>query len=158
VTLWGHRPEWQVKVAEPKIDKVVKADGRVVKQPDASLKPGRELMIEHAEDGFQATIVRTILRDGLIADETRFVSTYKPSRNVYLVGGTGPTTAASTDDKPATPAPPAAGNGFLTPVPSPSLPTATPRPSGTTAPRPSGTITPRASTTATPARTPTPRR
>ena len=160
VTLWGHRPEWQVKVAEPKIDKVVKADTRVVKQPDESLKPGREIKIENAEDGFQATIVRTILREGLIADETRFVSTYQPSRNVYLVGGSG--TASRADDRPATPAPAPSDRGFITPVPSPALPTATPRPTGTTTPRASTTGTPRAGATATARatapRTPTPRR
>jgi vancomycin resistance protein YoaR len=162
VTLWGHRPQWQVKASEPKIENEVKADTRTVKQPDPTLKPGREIMIEHAEDGFQATIVRTLTRDGSILDETRFVSTYKPSRNVYLVGGTGATTVSGSEDRPSTPAPAAPGSGFMTPVPSPSLPTATPRTTGT--PRATGTITPRPTgstmprPTTTPARTPTPRR
>jgi vancomycin resistance protein YoaR len=164
VTLWGHRPAWQVKVTEPKVEKVVKADTRPVRQPDATLKPGREIMIEHAEDGFQSTIVRTILRDGLIADETRFVSTYRPSRNVYLFGGAATAPPARSDDRPATPAPAPTGSGFITPVPSPSLPTATPRPTNSTTPRATGTTTPRAGGTTTPrtseaaALTPTPRR
>jgi vancomycin resistance protein YoaR len=179
VSLWGQRPAWQVKVSEPKIERVVKADTRPVRQPDSTLRPGQTVMIEHAEDGFQSTIVRTILRDGKIVDETRFVSTYRPSRNVYAYGGPAAATAATpepSDDRPATPEPPPNGATFITPVPSPEIatptrvppptprptarPTATPRPATTTpTPRPSSTApsatTPRtASPAASPSRTP----
>jgi vancomycin resistance protein YoaR len=156
VSLWGHRPAWQVKVGEPKIERVVRADTRSVRQHDPTLRPGQVLTIEHAEDGFQATIVRTILRDGKIVDETRFVSTYRPSRNVYLSGGTAATgaTAERSDDGPATPAPPPNGPTFITPVPSPEVATATRVPPPTARPTTRPSATPRPSPTARPSRTP----
>ncbi|HEY3108439.1 MAG TPA: VanW family protein, partial [Chloroflexota bacterium] len=144
VSLLGRKPVWQVKVAEPKIDRIVRADTRPVRQPDRSLPNGAELMVEHAEDGFQATIVRSTLVGGKLVDETRLVSTYRPSRNVYLVGGTAARGASRLEDRPATPASaPTAPPSVVTPYAPPDTPTATPRPSAT--PAPPRTPTPRRS-------------
>ena len=86
VSLFGTKPDWQVKVNPPKIEKVVKADQSPVRQTDSSLAPGTELQIESAQDGFQATIVRTISRGGKVLEQRSFVSTYRPSRNVFVSG------------------------------------------------------------------------
>lgn len=149
VALWGRKPLWQVKVAEPKIEKVVKADTRAVRQHDASMASGGELMIERAEDGFQATIVRTIVMDGKIADETRLVSTYRPSRNVYLYGGPVARVSAvagrSSEDRPAMPAP--LPTSMVTPYAGLDRPAVTVTPSRRTG---TVTVTEAASRTATP--------
>jgi vancomycin resistance protein YoaR len=140
VSLMGRKPLWQVKVADPKIERVVKADTRTVRQPDPTLAKGAELMVEHAEDGFQSTIVRSTYVEGKLIDETRLVSTYRPSRNVYLVGGTAARGTARVEDRPARPAAAAtAPPSVVTPYAAPDTPTPAPRAS------------------ATPARTPTPR-
>lgn len=139
VQLWGRKPDWQVKVADPKIDKIVKADTRNVHQTDPTLPPGAEIMVEHAEDGFQSTIVRTILRDGKIFDEQRFVSTYRPSRNVFLDGPGKPAGPASRiEDHPATPVPATTGGptSVITPLPTPD----SPRPPAT---KPPAAVTPK---------------
>lgn len=139
VSLWGHKPDWQVKVAPPKIERVVKADTRTnVRQPDPTLAPGSQIMVEHAEDGFQATIVRTILRDGKILDEQRFVSTYRPSRNVFLVGVQGTPVPRRNEDRPATPV--SVSTGVITPLPT-IEPTHPARPS-TRVPTPGATPSP----------------
>ena len=158
VSLWGHRPSWQVKLSEPKIERIVRADPRPVRQADPTLRAGQVIMVEHAEDGFQATILRTILRDGKLIDETRFVSKYLPSRNVYLYGGPAANGGATgaVEDGPATPVPPPNGPTFITPVPSPELPTPTRVPLPTARPTPRPTATPRPSPTVSPTASPAP--
>jgi vancomycin resistance protein YoaR len=151
VSLLGRKPLWQVKVGDPKIEKVVKADTRPVRQPDATLANGAELMIERAEDGFQSTIVRSTWLDGKLLDETRLVSTYRPSRNVYLVGGASARAGARIEDRPATPAsvPTSRPSSLVTPLPAPDTPTPAPRATSTPLPAPSRTPTPRPSATTT---------
>src|SRR5690349_2989135 len=155
----GRKPLWQVKVAEPKIEKVVKADTKPVRQPDPTLPRGASIMVEHAEDGFQSTIVRSTLLDGKLVDETRLVSTYRPSRNVYLDGGPAQAArpAARIEDRPATPPP--ASTSLLTPYVPPDTPTATPAPptrTPTATPAPP-TRTPTRAATATATARPSPR-
>ena len=127
MSLWGLKPDWQVKVAEPKIEKVVKADTRPVRQYDSTLAAKTEIMVEHAEDGFQSTITRTISRGSALITETRFESTYRPSRNVYAFGGPQPKvtpapqapTPVTVQDRPATPvaAPTETAGSVITPLP-----------------------------------------
>lgn len=127
MSLWGRKPEWQVKVAEPKIEKIVKADTRPVRQFDSTLPAKTEIKVEGAEDGFQSTITRTITNGSSLIEETKFESTYRPSRNVYAFGGTPPkvTPAARAAapvivlDRPATPAavPTETTVSLITPLP-----------------------------------------
>lgn len=157
VALWGRKPDWQVKVAEPKIDKLIKADTRTVRQVDPTLAPGAQLMVERAEDGFQATIARTIVHDGKILDEQRFVSTYRPSRNVLLVGaqpakGTPTAGPRRAEDRPATPVPISTGRSVITPLPSVE-PTRTPVRTPTRAAQPARTPTAKATVRASPSPT-----
>ncbi|MBI2939817.1 MAG: VanW family protein [Chloroflexi bacterium] len=127
VSLYGKKPSWTVQVDKPIITDVVKADHTPVRQADKSLAPGTELMIEHAEDGFRSTIVRKLVQDGKVVDSQKFVSTYRPSRNVYLYGPPRPTPV------PATPTPGAAAQpgsvqpgATATPQSAPARPTTAP--------------------------------
>ncbi|MBM4416948.1 MAG: hypothetical protein FJ033_01320 [Chloroflexi bacterium] len=153
-SLWGVNPDWEVRAEPPRIERVVKSDARVFWQHDPDLPAGREIKIESAQDGFEATIVRTVTRGDRIVDETRLRSTYGPSRNVTLYGGPRDPAREAAErspiaDRPATPA--AGAAGFITPVPDITM---TPRPSRTAAP--AGTGTP-SRTTPEPAVTGTPR-
>lgn len=84
--LYGVKPTWEVKVEGPQITDVVKANTETVQQEDPTMPQGQTLMVEHAEDGFTAAIVRTVLVDGQVAGKQEFVAKYEPSRNVVLVG------------------------------------------------------------------------
>lgn len=85
-SLYSTKPNWVVNVDPPKIEDVVKADATIVREEDPSLAPGKEIWIEAAEDGFKSTIVRTVTESGKEPRVLRLMSTYKPSRNVLLVG------------------------------------------------------------------------
>jgi vancomycin resistance protein YoaR len=133
VALRGTRTGWKVTATEPKIEKVVKADPKPVYQSDASLARGAQIKIEQAEDGFQATVARTVTQDGKVIHEQRFVSTYRPSRNVFLVGGPVPAaTTPTSNDRPANPGTPQAGTTVKATPPAapaaPATPVSTPRP------------------------------
>lgn len=84
--LYGVKPKWQVKVQPPKIENVVKTDATMIRQPEPSFAPGFEMQVESAQDGFQATIVRTVLQDGKVLEDHSFVSVYQPAHNVTLYG------------------------------------------------------------------------
>ena len=124
-SIYGVKPGWEVKAEGPFISNVVKADHTLVRQEDPTLAPGREILVEHAEDGFDCLVVRKVLKEGEVIDRREFRSHYMPARNVMLVGptptptpGPSPTPAPST-----TPAP--SGNPPTTPSPAPN-PTPTP--------------------------------
>jgi vancomycin resistance protein YoaR len=83
--LIGTKPSWQVKIDGPNIANVVPADREIVDQPEASMPVGRTLQVEGAQDGFDATILRTVTQ----GDDVRTLnlrSHYIPSRNVVLHG------------------------------------------------------------------------
>ncbi|MGQ9675920.1 MAG: VanW family protein [Chloroflexota bacterium] len=103
-SLYGTKPDWQVKVDGPIIEDVVKASNETVRQEDPTLPVGKEIMIEQARDGFKSTIVRTVTRGGEVVSKQEFVSRYRPSRNVIVVGtkppegkSAGPATPPTTD-------------------------------------------------------------
>lgn len=145
--LYGTKPGWEVKVDEPKIDKVVKADPAPVRQLDPAMAPGAEMMIEEARDGFQAAITRTVSQDGKVLEKRTFLSTYRPSRNVYVHGPKPTPTPSPTPS--STPGPTASISPASTPGASPSpgaspqttpaparTPTAPPKPAASPAPKP----------------------
>jgi vancomycin resistance protein YoaR len=84
--LHGTRPGWEVTTSGPTLSNVTKADPRFVRQEDPSLSAGRAIQIEEARDGFDALIVRTVVRGGTLVDRLEVRSSYLPSRNVVLVG------------------------------------------------------------------------
>lgn len=86
IKLIGRRPSWEVDIQEPEVTNVQWADKETVHyEPDTSLEPGQTLSVEHAQDGFDARIVRTVTS----GDEQRVwdvTVTYGMARNVVLVG------------------------------------------------------------------------
>ena len=112
--LYGTNPNWSVIVEEPVIKDEVKANPTPVREPDESLEPGEEIVLEAAHDGFRVVLKRTVMRNDQVINEQTFVSTYKPSRNYSIFGpspedelaGTqtpGPTdeTGETREDRPA---------------------------------------------------------
>jgi vancomycin resistance protein YoaR len=85
-SVYGTKTGWQVKVEGPIITNVVPAQPEMVYQEDPTMPWGKELFVEHAENGFTATVVRTVTKDGEVVDKYTSVSRYRPSRNVTLVG------------------------------------------------------------------------
>jgi hypothetical protein len=97
VEVWGTNQGWQVNVDQPIITSVVKADQTPVRQINDELQPGEEVQAEHAEDGFTATIHRSVVKDGQVVDDVTLVSVYQPSQNVTLIGPGGDTTVTPVD-------------------------------------------------------------
>ena len=116
----GVDPGWDVEVGKPRLSDVVKTSPEVVRQEDPTMPAGRQLDVEHAEDGFKVTVGRLVKLDGKVIDEYVFTNSYRPSRNVVLVGtkGATPTPAAVTP----TPAPPTQTTPAPTPTRAPGRP------------------------------------
>ena len=137
--LRGVKPDWTVKSGNPVITNVVPAKREMVYEYDPTLGPGRSLMVEGAEDGFDVSIARTVSRGDTILDQWVAKAHYRPSRNVTLVG-TKPTPTPSGTPGTQTPA---AGTPAPQTTPTPgqapqTTPTTAPPPAGTPAPKPSG--------------------
>ena len=134
VEVWGTNQGWHVNVDQPLITSVAKADTTPVRQINDELQPGEEVQAEHAQDGFTATIHRSVVKDGQVVDDVTLVSVYQPSHNVTLIGPGGDTTVV-----------PASGGGEdSTPTPA-DTPTETPSDTPAVAP----TDAPAAESTAT---------
>ncbi|HEX2172137.1 MAG TPA: VanW family protein, partial [Dehalococcoidia bacterium] len=99
------RPDWQVQVDPPKITNVRKADTKTVQQQDPSLPAGQQIWVEHAVDGFDAEIVRRVIKQGEEPRTLTLVSRYQPSNNVVLVGTGGRPAANTTPGPNSTPGP-----------------------------------------------------
>lgn len=85
VRLYGTPPPWKVEVVPPVIENVVEAKDEIVYEGTTTVPEGQLRTIEHAQDGFDVTIVRKVTENG----ETRsleYKTKYGPSRNVVLVG------------------------------------------------------------------------
>jgi hypothetical protein len=131
----GVDPGWDVEAGKPKIFEPVKANPEPVRQDDPTMPAGKEIIVEHAEDGFKVTMSRLVKLKGKTVDELTYTNNYRPSRNVTLVGTKGATPRPSTT---VTVSPVASGTpaGSPTPArtPTPAAPTATP------APKPAATV------------------
>ncbi len=84
--LWGTDPGWEVTIDQPVIANHRKASQEMVYEKTDQLPAGQSVFVEHAEDGFDATIHRVVRKDGQIIEDRNFVSTYAPASNVTLVG------------------------------------------------------------------------
>lgn len=86
VEIWGTDPGWTVQVDEPVVTNVVKADETMQYRESDQLPTGTSLQVERAQDGFDVSIHRQVLRDGEVIDDLTLRSQYLPSANVTLVG------------------------------------------------------------------------
>jgi hypothetical protein len=142
-SIWGTNPHFDVKISGPVITNVVAADPEPVRQIDPTLAEGRELWVEHAENGFDSKIERWVNKDGQQVDHMIVSSHYRPSRNVLAVSKPKETPTP----EPGTPGPGTPGPG--TPMPGAN---GTPVPGATGTPSPGGT--PTSSSTPSPAPAP----
>jgi hypothetical protein len=125
--IWGVEPGWEVESGKPKIADIVKAEKEMIRQDDPTMPPGKELLVEHAEDGFRVTLSRLVKLKGKVIDDLTYTNKYLPSRNVTLVGTKG-MTPRPTGSATVTPAasgtpegtPQAAQTKVATPLPTPS--------------------------------------
>ncbi len=126
--LRGTKPSWTVEIGEPVISNVVKVDKSVIERElDTTLKPGQEVWVETAQDGFDVSITRTV-RDGDRVLETYTVkSHYVPARNVIRYNPAPTPGPTPTDQSGAAPTagPTPTGQPAATPTPPPA-PTPTP--------------------------------
>jgi vancomycin resistance protein YoaR len=82
----GTDPGWEVQVAEPKITKIVRAEERMYYVDSPELPRGQELLVETAEDGFDVTVERTVVKNGAVIDTYAVSSSFAPARNTTLRG------------------------------------------------------------------------
>jgi len=98
--LYGKRPAWTVEVAPPEITNRVPPDLQPVVEEDPSLPAGRRIVVETAREGFDVTVVRRVT-EGTDVRTLTLKSSYRPSRNVTLVGtGGAPAPATSAQNRP----------------------------------------------------------
>jgi vancomycin resistance protein YoaR len=85
-SLWGTDPGWTVNVDDPVVTNVVTADTTMQYEQSDQLPAGSSLLVEHAEDGFDVTDHRQVVKDGKVIDDLTLKSHYLPSNNVTLQG------------------------------------------------------------------------
>jgi vancomycin resistance protein YoaR len=88
--IYGTNPGWDVEVTGPEITNIVDpgTDMRYTDSPE--LPAGQELQVEHAQQGFDASIHRVVTKDGEVIDDYTLESSFAPSQNTTLRGtGTG---------------------------------------------------------------------
>lgn len=131
--IYGVSQGWKVTSSPTKISHLVKTDRTIIRRDDPTRPAGYQLMIEAAEDGFDATVERLVTKNGAIVDRYDFTNHYDPAQNVMVVGTKGATpTAAPTRTTPS----------------STATPSGTPKPPSTTLPNQSSTPTPATGTPA----------
>lgn len=85
--LYGQKPAWKVETDAPVITNRVPADGEMVFEAEPTLPWGRRLQVEAAREGFDVTVVRRVISGDVRTLSLK--STYRPSRNVTLIGTQG---------------------------------------------------------------------
>jgi hypothetical protein len=136
-TIVGVDPGWEVEVPPPRIFDLVKTSQAPVRQYDWSLPPGRELWVEHAEDGFRVAMARLVKQGDALVDEYRVTNRYMPARNVIMVGAV----AAPAARPPAATSEPVGAQTAAPPPPEPApAPPAQPKPPVPAAPVPAAPV------------------
>jgi vancomycin resistance protein YoaR len=97
VQLYGTAPNWRVEIDQPVITNERPADQKIVYEPSDTIPVGSTRSIEHAQDGFDASITRRVIQGDQVNEEV-FWSSYAPARNVVLVGSADGTLPAGYAD------------------------------------------------------------
>lgn len=85
--LYGVNPGWKVSVAGPIITNKVKTNPAMITENSSALPAGKKVLVEHAQDGFDAQITRTVTdAGGNVVDHWVARSHYEPAHNRTLVG------------------------------------------------------------------------
>lgn len=93
----GTDPGWTVDVSQPEITDVIKPDTGTQYTDSPELPDGTKLQVEYAQEGFTATIHRSVTdKDGKVIADGDLVGSYSASENTILVG-TGSSTPEAAD-------------------------------------------------------------
>jgi hypothetical protein len=98
--VFSEAPPRQVEISEPEITNVVPIDPDLVKQYSTKLAPGEQVTVEHAHEGFDVAVTRVVREGDKELHHDEVVSTYRPARNVLLIGGVDPASAAPPEHEP----------------------------------------------------------
>jgi vancomycin resistance protein YoaR len=60
VKIYGALTAWEIDVGSPKISNVVNPDSQIVSTGSPEVPKGDELQVERAQEGFDASILRTV--------------------------------------------------------------------------------------------------
>lgn len=91
----GTDPGWTVDVSQPDITDIITPPSGTQYTDSPELPEGTKLQVEYAQDGFTATIHRTVTdADGKVLADGDMVGSYGPSENTILVGTGGATPEA----------------------------------------------------------------
>ncbi|MEZ4532481.1 MAG: peptidoglycan binding domain-containing protein [Thermomicrobiales bacterium] len=83
----GTDPGWAVDVSQPEITDVIKPDTSTQYTESPELEEGTKLQVEYAQEGFTATIHRTVTdKNGKVLADGDLVGSYAASENTILVG------------------------------------------------------------------------
>lgn len=85
--IYGVNPGWKVNIGQPVITNRVKTSTAPVTEYSDKLPRGKKVMVEHAQDGFDSSISRTVYdANGNVIDQWTAKSHYVPARDRYLIG------------------------------------------------------------------------
>lgn len=85
--VYGVNPGWKVNVSGPVITKPVKTNPAMITEYSNKLPAGKTVLVEHAQDGFDAQITRTVVDgSGSVVDKWVARSHYQPAHNRTLIG------------------------------------------------------------------------
>ena len=85
--LYGTNPGWKVSYSGPVITNHVKTSTATITEYSSALPAGKKVLVEHAQDGFNASITRTVTDNaGHTIDNWTARSHYTPAHNRYLIG------------------------------------------------------------------------
>ncbi|MDQ3931063.1 MAG: peptidoglycan binding domain-containing protein [Chloroflexota bacterium] len=85
--LWGVNPGWKVNIAQPVITNRVKTTMDPITEYSDQLPKGKKVLVEHAQDGFDSAITRTVTdANGNVIDQWTAKSHYVPAHERYLIG------------------------------------------------------------------------
>ncbi len=95
----GTDPGWTVDVSQPEITDIVQPQTGTQYTDSPEMAKGTKLQVEYAQEGFTATIHRTVTdKDGKVLADGDLVGTYGASENTILVG-TAPATPEAVDSE-----------------------------------------------------------
>ena len=85
--IYGVNPGWKVSTTGPVITNIVKTSQDPITEYSDKLPSGTKVLVEHAQDGFDAKITRTVTDSGgKVIDQWTAKSSYAPAHNRTLVG------------------------------------------------------------------------
>jgi vancomycin resistance protein YoaR len=86
--LWGMNPHWTVNIGQPVITNLVKTtQAPITETSDQLSKSAGKVQVEHAQDGFDASIHRVVVdSSGKVIDDWTAKSSYVPAHNRFLIG------------------------------------------------------------------------